>query len=421
MKKLYNRIIPIILAFYLLFSIVEPAVAAETFTSSNEPGQVLDMSIEGNTLVFNSFPQEGNYNYIWVEIGEDFDNGFIYENSMPIHYFLPYQDGIYYLQLARGMERYSTFHGYFFRKKFAIKIENGIAEFVDSPVLENNENRYKKNSTSKTALRYYLQPSYWVESDSKEIEKIAEKIVNQNDSDYVKLQKVHDWVANNVWYDYDALYGKTEIKVSALEVLHSKKSVCQGYADLTAAILRSLGIPTKVVAGYGIDDEWTEAKLTAKESNHAWNEAYVDGRWVILDTTWDSDNKYENGVFSTGTGLEERKYFDPTLQGFSLDHKMMENDNYDENKKEIISQGIEISSENLTLKKGKTKQLKVKPLESYIKLKEAKITYTSSKPSVAYVSKTGKIRAKKAGTSNIVTKVKLDGVTVKFKTRVKVK
>jgi len=30
------------------------------------------------------------------------------------------------------------------------------------------------------------------------------------------------------------------------------------------------------------------------KTNHAWNEAFVDGKWIILDTTWDSFNYYEN-------------------------------------------------------------------------------------------------------------------------------
>lgn len=424
-KRIWNRVFSLFLVIFLLFSSVEPIAAAETFITSNEPGQAISMTLEGTTVVFNSFPEEKDYKYVWIETGEDFVDDSIYAISGPVRYSLPSQDGTYYLQIAKGKERYGQFRGVIYGKTLAVKIENGVADFVDSPVLENNETRYQKNSKSKTALGYYLQPSLWVESDSKEIKEAAKKIVNPDDSDYVKVQKVHDWVANNIWYDYDDYYERVEGEVSALEVLHSKKSVCQGYADLTAALLRSLGIPTKVVSGYSLglstSGEWTKEIIEEKESNHAWNEAYVDGRWIIMDTTWDSDNKYENGTFSTGTGLDGRTYFDPTLEMFALDHRIMENDEYAVEKKDIINDGLSISKRSLVLKKGATKQLQIKNKTSYINLKDAKITYTSSKPSVAYVSKTGKIRAKKTGTSNITTKVKLDGVTVKFTTKVIVK
>lgn len=35
------------------------------------------------------------------------------------------------------------------------------------------------------------------------------------------------------------------------------------------------------------------------DSNHAHVEAWADEHWVIMDATWDSNNKYENGVYNT--------------------------------------------------------------------------------------------------------------------------
>ena len=63
-------------------------------------------------------------------------------------------------------------------------------------------------------------------------------------------------------------------------------------------MLRSIGIPCNIVSGYalGIDGVDTWAELTdTKTQNHAWNEVYIDGRWVIVDTTWDCGNKIVNG------------------------------------------------------------------------------------------------------------------------------
>lgn len=64
--------------------------------------------------------------------------------------------------------------------------------------------------------------------------------------------------------------------------------------------------------------------MTSDYSNHAWNESYINGRWVIFDSTWDSDNKYENGKFSEGTGCTGYGYFDPTIERFSNTHFIMD-------------------------------------------------------------------------------------------------
>jgi len=62
------------------------------------------------------------------------------------------------------------------------------------------------------------------------------------------------------------------------EMYISKKGICFDYAVLFASILRSNGIPTKLIMGYapGIDEY------------HAWNEILINGRWVAVDTTYDS-------------------------------------------------------------------------------------------------------------------------------------
>lgn len=73
-----------------------------------------------------------------------------------------------------------------------------------------------------------------------------------------------------------------------------------------------------------------------------------------------------------------------------------------------------LPTKNITLKKGKTKQLQLK---LYPANSDEKITYQSSKKSVASISTKGKITAKKAGTATIT--VKSGSVTGKFKVIVK--
>jgi len=55
--------------------------------------------------------------------------------------------------------------------------------------------------------------------------------------------------------------------------------ICYDYAALFAAMLRSIGIPTKLVKGYSKENP---------EVYHAWNEVLINGTWIVVDTTLDA-------------------------------------------------------------------------------------------------------------------------------------
>jgi hypothetical protein len=130
-------------------------------------------------------------------------------------------------------------------------------------------------------------------------------------------------VANNIWYDEDAVRTGNRDDNTALGALRLGHAVCDGYAKLTAALLRAAHIPAKFVYGYalGIDgNEWPSKELNIHDSNHAWNEAFIDGRWVVIDTTWDSGNRYEYGRNTESGGISGWRYFDAATEAFSANH-----------------------------------------------------------------------------------------------------
>ncbi|MCH9669917.1 MAG: transglutaminase domain-containing protein [Gammaproteobacteria bacterium] len=62
---------------------------------------------------------------------------------------------------------------------------------------------------------------------------------------------------------------------------------CEYFATATALALRAAGVPARYVTGYAVS-EWSEleeAFLVRKRHGHAWVSAFVDGRWVDVDTT----------------------------------------------------------------------------------------------------------------------------------------
>lgn len=445
-KSLVQRIGFVIGIMIFVLGFIRPVTAfadtSATIELNHATENNLRISFENSDIIFEDFPDAEEFNYVMLSLyGED---GVVYQREYysteeAITYSVAgMEDGVYYIQIYRSAEYYSTYWSYLWKTEgIKIEIKGGEVTPLYSPVYKNNIALYETNLESRNVLEYYLQPSYGVESDDDAIQTLAAAIVNETDSDYEKLKKVHDWVCNNVWYNRDGLYSGQYGANNAIEVLDSKLAVCQGYANLSAALLRALGIPTKVVSGYalgiGVTTSWTEELVNGNMTNHAWNEAYVDGRWIIMDTTWNSSNKLENGEFSTGTGLDGYKYFDPTLYAFSIDHKTVDNEPYHAYEEEMfwfIDRAVEQTGKKLTLyyngETGKTKTLPIK-IKNIFKAKsggyyfvdfemeelekvDLKVKYYSKNNKVATAYQNGKVKAKGVGTTTVKVKVSLNGV-----------
>lgn len=160
----------------------------------------------------------------------------------------------------------------------------------------------------------FLLPDTYVESDSPTIIELAYSITAGCHADMEKTRAIHDWVASNISYDTKAYFSKQLHEYSAIETLKGKTAVCNGYANLTAALNRAIGIKTKIVSG--------TATNSSKTEGHAWNETFIDGNWIIQDTTWDA-----GGINPKTQEFKFRlshKYFNPKPEVFVKDHTKTE-------------------------------------------------------------------------------------------------
>lgn len=168
--------------------------------------------------------------------------------------------------------------------------------------------RFEVQNNSQGDYRY-LAPSGYVNSDSPEIRKIANELVNEKMDDLQKAKAIHDYVAKNVKYNYSVYLSGINQLNTATAVLDTQLGVCRDYAFTFAAIARAAGIPTKVVYGDAINS----AKNIEK---HAWNEAYVNGQWINIDTTWDA-GYIKDAKFVTALS---DKYFNIPAETFAKTH-----------------------------------------------------------------------------------------------------
>ena len=121
------------------------------------------------------------------------------------------------------------------------------------------------------AERGYLDASAMVQSTDPEFHRRARDLIKE-------AQTVED--AAWALFQYTAAFvrvGPGEAKEDALTVLRQGRGSSAGKARLLTALLRSIGIPARLVGGLKLED------ATKKRATISWVEAYLDKEWVPLD------------------------------------------------------------------------------------------------------------------------------------------
>lgn len=128
----------------------------------------------------------------------------------------------------------------------------------------------------KDEFQPFLRPSDYVNFSKKSacVAKASE-ISAKAGSAMDVVSGVYDYICDNVTYDEaKAATVQEGYMPSPDETLQSGKGICFDYASLAAAMLRSQGIPTKVIFGY----------VSPDDLYHAWNMFYTEETgWVTVD------------------------------------------------------------------------------------------------------------------------------------------
>ena len=112
--------------------------------------------------------------------------------------------------------------------------------------------------------------------------KYSKKIVKKSWSDERKILAIHDWISENIAYDYwqinniykprDWYYNDFSGKYS---VWKTHTGTCYDMTQIFIIMCRAQGIPA----------------ITCESSSHEWVIYYVNGRWYECNITWDCNNK----------------------------------------------------------------------------------------------------------------------------------
>jgi transglutaminase-like putative cysteine protease len=89
--------------------------------------------------------------------------------------------------------------------------------------------------------------------------------------------------------DLEFAPGETTVATPIADVFRERRGVCQDFAHLQIACLRSLGLPARYVSGYlETSPPADEPRLVGVDASHAWIAVYVPGTgWLDADPTND--------------------------------------------------------------------------------------------------------------------------------------
>lgn len=105
----------------------------------------------------------------------------------------------------------------------------------------------------------------------------------------VITKRLESFLRETGGYTYTLKMSRKDKTIDPIEdfLLNRKSGHCEYYATALALMLRAVGIPSRLVSGFkgGEKNLFTGAFEVQQRHAHAWVEAYVNGRWILLDAT----------------------------------------------------------------------------------------------------------------------------------------
>ncbi len=196
----------------------------------------------------------------------------------------------------------------------------GVLVFViaASPVLATNISNSREHQS--TAVNSWINwyPSEWIAPPS--VQEITNQIIAESNTTADLPRLIHNWICENIYYDVEAEKQGIYTALSATDVLHNRKGVCEGIANLTQNLFLCANIPCIKVWGVAIsaDDSWDSVVVDLSRVNHTWNEYYWNGQWLTIDCTMDMGNEFVDGIYNAASWQD--KYLAPDENTFATTH-----------------------------------------------------------------------------------------------------
>ncbi|CDF80766.1 transglutaminase-like domain protein [Formosa agariphila KMM 3901] len=178
-----------------------------------------------------------------------------------------------------------------------------------SITLEDSLRLLKTNKLDLVDINQFKLESIFITRISPEIKAYAEESFKADRSVFEASYELMERIFKEFKFDS----GFSTIATPIHEVMKEKKGVCQDFAQIAIACVRSIGLPARYVSGYieTLPPPGKE-KLVGTDASHAWFSVYIPTfGWVDFDPTNNQIPKNQHITVSWG-----RDYYDvPPLKG----------------------------------------------------------------------------------------------------------
>ena len=112
-----------------------------------------------------------------------------------------------------------------------------------------------------------------------------------------------------------------------ISLFERKKGHCEYFASSMAVMLRTLGIPSRVVTGFqsGVYNPMTGWQVIRASDAHSWVEAWIEGRgWTTFDPTPFDPSGGDAGVLSRLSLLADTatQFWNDWVMSYDLGHQV---------------------------------------------------------------------------------------------------
>jgi transglutaminase-like putative cysteine protease len=188
-------------------------------------------------------------------------------------------------------------------------LQSELTENVKRITLEKAIHNLDKLDSEIIDTKQFLLDSVLINNISEEIYDYAKISFKKNRSVFEAAEELMKRIFTDFKFDTEFSTVATPID----EVMKAKKGVCQDFAQVAIACVRSIGLPARYVSGYieTLPPPGKE-KLIGTDASHAWFSVYIPSfGWVDFDPTNNQIPKNQHIVISHG-----RDYHDvPPLKG----------------------------------------------------------------------------------------------------------
>lgn len=204
----------------------------------------------------------------------------VYSGEEPVDYPIQFGEGQYKIKVYENTSGNS--YKKVFYTSFNVEALDELTPFLNSH-LEMDWTAEDDAITLANTLLNSLRKDKYIEANKlKEDAKVDESLYLDLELEEDEIIKtLYDFVIANIVYDYEKINDLEHDYLPDIDItLADKSGICYDYSTLLGSMLRSQGIPAKLIKGY--------TELT--DVYHAWNEIYIESeeKWVIVDTTFDA-------------------------------------------------------------------------------------------------------------------------------------